>query len=239
MSLEGAIDELLTHPKIVVGVDFDGTISSLVDHPDLAIPDAAAVEALRTLAGSDRFRVVVVSGRSHAALSERLGEVNGAVYIGEHGNDTGEAGSARDGIVAEMGVLVETLAAEIPGAVTERKAMSATFHYRNVPNELSAPALDRIEVWLRRHPDVSVIEGKSVLELTIATKNKGDAIMELAGDDPVIYIGDDTTDETVFLALRAGDVGVKVGEGATAALFRVEDVAGVVTILEQMVLASS
>lgn len=238
MNLDRAIDELLTHPEIVVGVDFDGTLAPLVGHPDRAIPDAAAKEALRTLAGRDRFRVVVISGRSHAALSERLGKVKGAVYIGEHGNDTGDVGMARDGLVEEMGDLVESLASEIPGAVTERKALSATFHYRNVPDEVSAPVLARIRDWLSLHPGVSVIEGKSVLELTIATKNKGNAIMEMAGDDPVIYIGDDTTDETVFAALRPGDVGVKVGEGATGAKFRVEDVAGVVTILERMVLAS-
>lgn len=238
MNLERAIDELLTHPEVVVGVDFDGTLASLVDHPDLAVPDAAAVEALRTLAGRPRFKVAVVSGRSHAALSERLGDVEGAVYIGEHGNDTGEVGMRRDELVEEMGDLVETVAEDVTGAVTERKAMSATFHYRNVPDEISAPALDQIRTWLGRHPEVSVIEGKNVVELTIATKNKGDAIMELAGSDPVIYVGDDTTDETVFEALRPGDVGVKVGQGATAARFRVEDIAGVVRILEQMVLAS-
>lgn len=238
MNLQRAIDEIVAHPEIVVGIDFDGTIASLVDHPDLAVPDPDAVRALRILARRDGIRVLVVSGRSHAALTERLGEVDGAVYIGEHGNDTGEPDSSSHRLVEEMGDLVERIARGVPGAVTERKSHSATFHYRNAPDEMTEPALEQIREWLARHPEVMVIEGKNVVELTTSARSKGDAVMELAGDDPVIYIGDDTTDESVFEVLRSGDVGVKVGSGPTAARFRVEDVAGVVAILEQMVLAS-
>lgn len=238
MSLEEAVDALLIHPEIVLGIDFDGTLAPLVEHPDLAVPDPRAVDALHILAKREGVRLAVVSGRSHADLRERLGDVDGVVYIGEHGNDTGAMALPSEGIVSEMGDLVDALAREIPGAVTERKTRSATFHYRTVPDEVSGPALEQIREWVRRHPEVIVIEGKSVVELTIATRNKGDAIMELAGHKPVIYIGDDTTDESVFAGLRPGDVGVKVGEGVTSAEFRVEDVAAVVAILERMVLAS-
>ena len=238
MTLEQAIDELFTHSEIVVGIDFDGTLAPLVEHPDLAIPDARAVQALRILAKREGILLAVVSGRSHAALRERLGEVEGAVYIGEHGNDTGETDTPHPRVVVEMGDLVDALAREIPGAFSERKTGSATFHYRGVADEVSGRALEEIRDWVSRRPEVSVIEGKRVVELTTATRNKGDAIMELAGQNPVIYIGDDATDETVFAALRPEDVGVKVGDGVTAAKFRVEDIEGVVAILEQMVLAS-
>jgi trehalose-6-phosphatase len=71
-----------------------------------------------------------------------------------------------------------------------------------------------------------------------AARTKGDAILELAGGRPALYIGDDTTDETVFAVLGPLDVGIKVGEGETEAPYRVEDVDGVVTILEKIALAS-
>lgn len=239
MTLEQAVDELLTQSEFVLGIDFDGTLAPLVEHPDLAVPDARALEALRTLATRTGISVAVVSGRSHAALKERLGDVEGVVYIGEHGNDTGGAALLIDtAVVVEMGELVDAVARETPGSVTERKTRSVTFHYRSVSAGVSAPALEEIRDWVSRHPEVTVIEGKNVVELTTAHRNKGDAIMEMAGAHRVIYIGDDTTDESVFAVLRPGDVGVKVGDGETAAEFRVEDVAAVVAILEQMVLAS-
>lgn len=237
-SLEEALIGALAHPRVALGVDFDGTLAPLVDHPDLAVPDPRALDAIRMLSEVERVDVVVVSGRSHSDLRERLGDIEGVLYIGEHGNDTGDIRQSKDGIVNEMVDLVEALAAKIPGAVTERKTRSATFHYRNVADEAAAPAVHRIRRWVRQHPGVGLIEGKKVLELTTTTLTKGDAVMELAGSDPVIYIGDDTTDETVFQMLRPGDVGVKVGEGDTAAEHRVEDVGGVVTILERILLAS-
>ena len=55
----------------------------------------------------------------------------------------------------------------------------------------------------------------------------------------MIYIGDDTTDETVFDVLGPDDVGVKVGPGPTAAAYRVDDVSGVVEVLRALALASS
>ena len=48
------------------------------------------------------------------------------------------------------------------------------------------------------------------------------ALRDALGADAVVYFGDDVTDEDVFTVLTPTDVGVKVGEGATAARYRVE-----------------
>jgi trehalose 6-phosphate phosphatase len=237
LSLDEAIEGFASRPETVIGVDFDGTIAPLVEHPDLAIPEARAVESLRTIARQPGRLLAVVSGRGFEDLRTRLGDIEGAIFIGEHGNDVGEE-STTESFVHEMATLVDDLARALPGAFTERKTRSVTFHYRNVDEDTAKPALEMIRTWVEDRPEVAVIEGKKVVELTIATRTKGDAILELAGARPILYIGDDTTDETVFSALRPGDVGIKVGEGDTDAEHRVEDVAGVVTILEQIALAS-
>ena len=56
--------------------------------------------------------------------------------------------------------------------------------------------------------------------------SKGEALTALRdelGAPVVLYAGDDVTDEHAFEALRDDDVTVKVGDGTTAARFRVDD----------------
>ena len=100
--------------------------------------------------------------------------------------------------------------------------------------------MSTLRTWAAEHPDVTILEGKEVVELSVADLTKGDAIVGLASEvDVVLYIGDDTTDEAVFAVLRADDVGVKVGPGPTAARYRVDDVNDVVEVLRVLALASS
>jgi trehalose-phosphatase len=233
-----AATRALDRGRVLIAVDFDGTIAPLVDHPDLAVPDHDAIVFLRLLAEGARTEIAVVSGRSLADLRARLGDVPGATLVGEHGNDTGEEVEIGD-TLADARAFVEVLRGgrEI---VVEQKAHSVAFHTRTLDAESKAHAVTMLRAWAAEHPDVTVLEGKEVIELSVADRTKGDAVLALAsGCDVVIYIGDDTTDETVFVALRADDVGVKVGPGPTAASYRVDDVAGVVDVLRALALASS
>ena len=72
-----------------------------------------------------------------------------------------------------------------------------------------------------------------MLELAVVQVSKGaaiDTLRERLEADAVLFVGDDVTDETAFVRLRPGDVGIKVGDGETAAGYRVttpEDVTGV------------
>jgi trehalose 6-phosphate phosphatase len=52
----------------------------------------------------------------------------------------------------------------------------------------------------------------------------------------VFYAGDDATDERAFAALRPGhgDLGVHVGDGETAAQFRVPGIADVPEVLARL-----
>lgn len=237
MRLEAAVRRLVTDTPFLLGVDFDGTLAPIVDHPDMARPEPAALDALRDLAGRDGAMVAVVSGRSLADLRERLGPLPGVTLVGEHGNDIGDR-TDEDSAIAEAVEVIEALSEEAGGVTVERKASSVTFHYRNLDEEEAEGYLRRIREWAGSRDQIHVMEGKKVIELSTATRTKGDAIRELAGERPVIYIGDDTTDETVFELLGEDEIGIKVGDGPTAARYRVKDVAEVVAILEEIALAS-
>lgn len=238
MTLPDAVDRLMANEGVLLGVDFDGTLAPIVDHPDDAEPDQEALRLVRQLAQGPGVEVAVVSGRSLTDLRARLGEIPGATLVGEHGNDIEGPVLEPSPVLTEAGEFVDVLQARFAGSVVEKKQHSVTFHTRHLDRDQASEAAGAIHRWMEGRDDIEVIAGKEVYELSTATRNKGDAIRELAGGRPVIYLGDDTTDETVFEALGPGDVGVKVGDGPTAAAYRVEDIAGVVTILERIALAS-
>lgn len=237
LSLEEVIERLMSRDRVLVGIDFDGTIAPIVDHPGDAVPDQRAVEVLTDLAERPDIEVAVVSGRSLDDLRLRLGDVPGATFVGEHGNDIGFE-SIEDPLITEAAAMIDALAEGL-GATVERKPRSVTFHYRNLGEEEGEKALVRIRAWAQDRSELRILEGKKVIELSTATRNKGDVIRELAGPASIIYIGDDITDESVFEILGPDDIGVKVGDGPTAATHRVADVDGVVKILTQIALSSS
>ena len=107
----------------------------------------------------------------------------------------------------------------------EDKGAILAFHWRGAPDQEAArAAIDAIatkaqDSGLRTH------WGRMVLEVRPPVRiDKGAGIaafLDTVDVDVATYVGDDVTDETAFARLRPGDVGVKVGEGKTAAAYRV------------------
>ncbi len=239
MTLHQAVAELMRHRRVLVGVDFDGTLAPLVRHPDDARPEPRAIAAIRELIDRNRVRVVVISGRAHGDLTARIGDLPGAHLIGEHGNDMGQPFEIPQ-VLVDARSFVDRLHEQFPTAAIEQKPRSVTFHTRNLDHDDKAEVRDAMVKWATGRESMPLLEGKEVFELTVATKTKGDAIAELAvGMDGTLFIGDDVTDETVFRKLGVNDVSVKVGDGPTDAEYRVSGVAEVVELLMVAALAST
>ncbi len=221
---------LIERGPVLLGVDFDGTLAPIVSQPNLATPHPGALGALASLTGT--VDVAVMSGRSLADLKERLGDQPGMTLVGEHGNDIGGT-AERSPLIETAGRLLDAVASELPGSEVESKKLSVAFHYRNATSEPSQ-ALHRIRDWASQQEGLKVLGGKKVIELSVARWNKGDAIKKLAGDSGIIYLGDDTTDETVFAVLGSNDVGIKVGPGDTLAAYRLDGVPAVAQFLREL-----
>jgi trehalose 6-phosphate phosphatase len=237
MTLEAALSKFAAHRPLLIASDFDGTIAPIVTRPELARPDPEAMVALQSLARHQDVDVALVSGRPHETLRRISGDPEMVTLVGEHGNDVGDSppppGLAA--LIDDMKSVSETVA----GSSIEVKPNSVGFHYRNsLPRDVPV-ALRRIRAIAASHA-ANVLEGKMVIELSLASLTKLDAVNRLRRDGGlVLYLGDDVTDEDVFEGLSPEDVGVKVGEGETAAQYRVEGVDDVRRILHTLLDAVS
>jgi trehalose 6-phosphate phosphatase len=227
--------------RLAVFLDYDGTLTPIVSHPEGAWLSESMRQTLRSLAG--RVPVAILSGRDLDDVRGRV-LVDGIVYAGSHGFDIAGAGGLRRELgaaylhvldAAEM-ELREALD-EISGAQLERKHFSVAAHYRNV-NEDDAFRVDiAVDAVAARHRELRRIDGKKVYELLPDIDwNKGKAVLwlletlNLERENVLpIYIGDDNTDEDAFRAIERRGVAILVSEQSqpTAARYSLKNPAEV------------
>ena len=82
--------------KPAVFLDYDGTLTPIVDRPEDALISASMRKAVRDLAG--RCTVCVVSGRDRPVVQELMG-VDDLVVAGSHGFDYRLVGDEERGTV--------------------------------------------------------------------------------------------------------------------------------------------
>jgi alpha,alpha-trehalase len=225
--------------RLVVLLDYDGTLSPIAPRPEDAVLPAATRDVLDRL--GRRFLTAVVSGRSLADVRALVG-LEHLLYAGNHGLEIeGPAGSgirrslAEDFVpdVAAAAAELEAALADIPGSLVENKRYSLSVHYRLVAPERVGALELAVDAALARHPNLDKRLGKKVFELRPGLAwDKGRAVrwlLETIDGQRTsvlpVYVGDDVTDEDAFAALAGDGVGVLVSEDAreTAATHRLRD----------------
>lgn len=233
---------------VLVALDFDGVLAPFVARPPDARATRRAVAALARLGAVDGVHLALVSGRSLASLAQVAEVPDGTVLVGSHGAEHGSWSASQglhqdpvdldSGTAARYAELEAALDREVVGttAQVEHKPTTLVLHTRTASQadraRLTAWALD-----LGARAGADVMHGKEMVELSVVTVTKGDALLALRdrlSAARVLYAGDDVTDERAFAALRPADVTVKVGEGASAARHRVADPDRVAALLHRL-----
>ena len=237
-ALRAAIDRMAALPAVLFASDFDGVLSPIVSDPAAAAPHPEAIPAVEHAALLDDVEVVIISGRSHDVLAELTGSPAGVTLIGTHGAHHGDAIDPElQHRVATAVTALRAVEQEFEGSLVEPKPVGAALHYRNATDPAGASEAAQ---QVAADGGARTILGKAVVELVLADGDKGTAIESIrtsTGADGVIYLGDDTTDEDVFIRLRRTDVGVKVGPGPTAAAHRIDDPDEVIELIRSFIAA--
>jgi trehalose 6-phosphate phosphatase len=236
-ALDAALVAVAERRPLLLASDYDGVLAPLVGDPSAAVPGPGIAEVLSRLVAADGVTVALVSGRGVADLQQTSGLVGEYRWVGSHGAEfdgplTGALAERRDALAAQF----EPLVTAVPGARLEVKPASAAVHVRQVEDRAAAAGL-LADVRELVDSSLTMKPGKEVLEVAVTDADKGSALRRLReelGADGAIYLGDDVTDEDGFRALPPPDVTVKVGDGETAAGYRVPDTDGALAVLTRL-----
>jgi len=234
--------ELARTERLLVALDFDGTLAPEVDVPSHARALPEARRALLDLLKLDSTRVALISGRAMESLEHVSDLPDDVLLVGSHGVEIRLDSPTRLTLdtqeLAQVDVLSEVLeevADRVDDVWIESKPAGFALHTRLASEEGSRQAhLMALAETKSEIEGLTVREGKNVLEFSIRSTTKGEALLHLkeyTKATAVFYAGDDVTDEDAFAVLRSGDFGLKSGSGKTIAEFRVSDEAEVAQVL--------
>ncbi len=233
---------------LAVFLDYDGTLTPIVDRPEDAALDGAARKTLQRLARA--HTTAVISGRDLDDVRRRV-DVDDVIYAGNHGFEILLPNGSRrvvegveslvSGIRQAESRLRERLR-RIDGAIVEGKRFAVAAHYRLVAPETVSEFEAIVDEIVSGTDGISVRRGKCVVELLPDIHwDKGAAVRwileNLSGPPPMaIFLGDDVTDEDAFHAVRLAGVGIVVMDAprATAARYCLRDTAAVMALLDRL-----
>jgi trehalose 6-phosphate phosphatase len=239
--------------RVMLFLDFDGTLAPIVEIPEQAEMRPETRVLLERLSRNDLCSVVIVSGRALTDIRERVGLAE-LIYAGNHGLEISGGGLnfvepeavQRIKLLGELSRRLRERLRHIPGVVIENKVLTATIHFRRVQrggrNEIQKAVYEEVAFSDRIF---RVTQGLEVFEIRPRVDwNKGTAVRWIEGmkggaDTFALYIGDDMTDEDAFFALPEG-ITIRVGQvTGTAARYYLERQESVVRFLAWLVEAIS
>ncbi|KAF5740213.1 trehalose-phosphate phosphatase C isoform X1 [Tripterygium wilfordii] len=210
--------------QIVMFLDYDGTLSPIVEDPDRAFMTKEMREAVRDVARY--FPTAIVTGRCRDKVCGFV-KLPGLYYAGSHGMDIKgpskctynednqgvlfQPASEYLPMIEEVYKTLLECTKSIPGVKVENNKFCASVHYRCVDENMWGGLAEQVRVVINNYPKLRLTEGRKVLEIRPTIKwDKGKALEFLlesfgyadSNDVLPIYIGDDRTDEDAFKVLR-------------------------------------
>ncbi|OGO24458.1 MAG: trehalose-phosphatase [Chloroflexi bacterium RBG_16_50_9] len=218
---------------ILLLTDFDGTLTPIVERPELADLSDDTRWILQALARQRHITLGVISGRALADLEERVG-ISGIIYAGNHGLEIEGPGISFVNPMAEelrpifriMHYVLGRALGAVRGVLVENKGLSLSIHYRLAERHRSGEVeriIRQVVGGTEASGQARITSGKKVYEVRpTVTWDKGKAIKLLmkkygkggreSGLVPM-YFGDDLTDEDGFRVIESYGMGISVFVG--------------------------
>ena len=257
-ALDAVADKLRSAERLLLILDYDGTLVPFAAAPELAAPDRNLSRLLAALADKPNIELHIVSGRKRETMDRWLGRLPVGLHA-EHGFWSRLGPSEEWRALREVGVawkdevrrVIERYAVTTPGSLIEEKTACMAWHYRMAEPELGATRAEdltrELEPLMIGHEPgaggsggeaLELLRGERVIEVRLRGVNNAATVERLrpslARATVIGAMGDDQTDDDLFLALPDDAITVSVGFRSSAAKYRVPRPADARALLERI-----
>lgn len=217
--------------KRLILLDYDGTLAPFKNNPQDAFPTPELLNLLSVLSADKTNKIVISSGRDRYTLEKWLGHLP-IDLAAEHGafyREQGEWHKKLDKIVWDKEILgvIQHIAKRTPRSKIEIKDTALVWHYRDVDSWLADLRVTQLINALinpcSRH-NLQIMKGNKIVEVKNSNVTKGSEALRLLGKeqyDFIMAVGDDTTDEDMFMALPEQAITIKVGRNSNVAKYNI------------------
>lgn len=233
MQQQKVLEDLSKKKRVFIFLDYDGTLTPIVQRPEMAVPTENLKRILRDLTQTPNVLPTIITGRPRGFCEEYLGDLD-VNFIAEHGSfikektdstwyqplqlPAEEYEKSRPDVLRMLQMYVDS----VPGSHIEEKETCLVWHYReSEPTFASEQARilgESLQQMLAK-TSLSVYHGKKTLEIrqTLAHKGFGvEYILEKEkwnpDTDALITVGDDVTDEDMHRVHVKHNVSIHIGK---------------------------
>ena len=212
--LEGFLCTLAAGQRPLLLLDYDGTLAAFRVDRFTARPWAGVCELLKRIQAQGRTRMAVITGRPAEEIAPMLALDPPLEVWGLHGAERLYPDGRRvlETVPAETRGKLDALRAQLKldslGGLYEDKANAAVMHWRGYAPQKARQIEQRTRALfepLAQLDGLRLLEFDAGLELR-AGRDKGGAVeailAEEKADAPVVYLGDDLSDEAAFRAVN-------------------------------------
>lgn len=234
---------LRTSRRVMLFLDFDGTLAPTVPRPEMARLPVGTRQVLRRLARHPRIVVIVISGRRRADVRRRVGVV-GIQYLGLYGGEDGRPFRVSRRVrqaLDHVGAQLLQGFSRSPGVWVEDKRVSLTVHLREASTDVARHIRQQLRRRLRAfRSTLCLLENLRDVEVVpCSVGDKGQAVRRLLAGSKrrkalAVYFGDDLSDESAFEAVGRGVAVLVESAQSTHAHYTVAGTEHVVTWLVQI-----
>ena len=236
-------ERMRTSDRIVLFLDFDGTLARMQPKPHLARVAPTTRQTLRRLARHPRMSIVVISGRRRADVQRRVG-VREIQYLGLYGNENErplKIDARSVSALHRVRLALTPRVAGIPGVWLEDKEISLAVHLRDAPTGVAGRIRRELRALVRAHrPLLGMLENLRDVEVVPSeVGDKGTVVRRLLAqphwrDAMPLYFGDDLSDEPAFAAVKRGVAVLVAPSRPTRARYVVDGTTQVAACLRHM-----